>query len=76
MPKKRAKPKPPAGKPAKPKLVPKTTNFPADWIEAIDKARGKQSFGDFVRDAVRARIDAGDLSEVPAWGQGRPRKDA
>lgn len=48
-------------------------NFPVDWIEAIDAARGEESFGDFVRAAVRAKLGKRKLSEMPAWGQGRPK---
>ncbi|MGE0105126.1 MAG: hypothetical protein AB7U64_22585 [Blastocatellales bacterium] len=52
-------------------LVPKLIKWPEDWVAAIDEARGEIPFSDFVRDAVRARL-TGALSEMPAWGQGRP----
>lgn len=60
-------------------LIRKNVNFPSDWIEAIDTARGNQSFGDFVRAAVLAQLTPKDrkrISEMPNWGQGRPRKSA
>lgn len=59
-----------------PELVAKLVKFPADWIERIDQARGKQSFSDFVRDAVAEKVGRRGLSEVPQWGQGRPPKQA
>ncbi|MBI1310026.1 hypothetical protein GC176_01875 [bacterium] len=55
-------------------LVPKLIRWPADWVERIDAVRGEQSFSDFVRDAVHAVIDDGQLSGSPQWGQGRPPK--
>jgi len=55
-------------------LTRKQINFPDDWIRAIDRARGTMSFGDFVRQAVREKLATRKLSEMPAWGQGRPRK--
>ena len=56
-----------------PGLTRKNVNFPDDWIEAIDEVRGEESFGDFVRAAVRAKLGKRKLSEMPAWGQGRPK---
>lgn len=55
-------------------LVAKLIKFPADWVSRIDKARGDESFSDFVRTAVLEKIDRRGLSEMPAWGQGRPAK--
>ncbi len=55
-------------------LVPKLIRWPADWVERIDAVRGEQSFSDFVRNAVHAVIDDGQLSNSPQWGQGRPPK--
>ena len=49
------------------------SNHRSDWIKAIDRARGTMSFGDFVRQAVRQNLSTRKLSEMPAWGQGRPR---
>lgn len=58
-------------------LQTKILKLPGDWIEAIDAARGEQSFSDFVRDAIREKLGRSGrgLSEMPAWGQGR-RKSA
>jgi hypothetical protein len=60
-------------KPVSPELVRKLIHWPEDWVAAIDKARGKTSFSDFVRDSVLDRIGRKGLSEMPAWGQGRPK---
>lgn len=59
-----------------PGLVRKQILFPADWIERIDKARGDEPLSDFVRRAVLKQIDSGSLSEMPQWGQGRPRSNS
>lgn len=59
---------------SEPGLVPKLIRWPADWVERIDAVRGDESFSDFVRNTVRSAIDPEDqLSEVPQWGQGRPK---
>ena len=53
----------------------KNVNFPSDWITAIDRARGDQSFGDYCRQAIAQRLTRDgikSLSDMPAWGQGRP----
>jgi hypothetical protein len=62
----------------KPKLTAKLIMFPADWVQRINKARGTMPFSDYVRAAVLNRlcgdIGTNGLSEMPAWGQGRPPK--
>ena len=47
--------------------------WPEDWVKAIDAARGDVPFSDFVRDVVMDRVGGKGLSEMPAWGQGRPK---
>lgn len=56
-------------------LQTKILKLPGDWVETIDAARGEQSFSDFIRDAIVAKLGrAGKgLSQMPAWGQGRPK---
>lgn len=54
-------------------LIPKLIRWPADWVARIDAVRGDVSFSDFVRDTIRLAIDDGTLSNMPQWGQGRPK---
>lgn len=71
MPKKRpTKPTPPT----KPHLVNKLIAFPADWIAAIDAARGAESFTEFVRRAVQAQLRGVKLSEPAGVGRPRPQE--
>ncbi len=59
---------------SEPGLIPKLIRWPADWVARIDAVRGDESFSDFVRNTVRSAIDVeGQLSDVPQWGQGRPK---
>ena len=58
---------------SEPGLVPKLIRWPADWVAQIDAVRGDVSYSDFVRNTVRSAIDDGSLSDVPQWGQGRPK---
>jgi len=50
----------------------KAIRWPKDWLKIIDELRGKQSFSEFVKDCVAARIGKRKLSEAP--GPGRPKK--
>lgn len=50
------------------KLITKILKVPEDWLAAIDRARGKQSFSEFVRACVREKI-RGKLSANPTHGQ-------
>jgi len=59
----------------KPQLVSKIVRLPTDWVDRVDQARGGQSFSDFVRELIIERIGRAGLSDMPAWGQGRPRGD-
>lgn len=61
---------------SKPRLVSKLILLPEDWVDRIDRRRGETPFSDFVRAALLAKIGASGLSEMPAWGQGRPAKSA
>lgn len=53
-----------------PELVRKFIKFPADWLARIDEHRGDESFSEFVREAVRQRLESDELS-TPAK-PGRP----
>lgn len=45
--------------------------MPAEWLEEIDRQRGKMSRAAFIRDCIRDRI--GRRKFPAARGQGRPR---
>lgn len=70
MPKKKAikKPKKKAASTEKITLV-----VPADWIPAIEAARGETKLSDFVRDCIRSRINNNGLSEMGSPGRPWPR---
>lgn len=49
-----------------------TVLVPADWMPAIDAARGQMKLSDFVRACIRSRIDGKGLSEIGSPGRPWP----
>lgn len=49
-----------------------TIMVPADWMPAIDAARGDLKLSDFVRACIRSRIDDAGLSEMGSPGRPWP----
>lgn len=53
-------------------IVTKLLRLPADWMPAIEKARGDQPFSEFVREAVLAMLPARERKQLtpnPKHGQ-------